>query len=226
MHTIASINCRKRLNQMDSPVSKNELKEIEASLREWHKPVDFGRIADLLSERMPDNQFKRQPGLSFFREAIIAADFAKALNCEFVRLCDGSRPDFATCKNGIENAFELVEAMEKDRKRGNEDWTVIRPIPLCEWHKAAEMIPRQLREMVKKKVGKKYPSREFGLMIYLNICTFGLRQKEVEADFHAATELAKDQFNEVWIAWGMKHYLLWRDGRTSSEVIQEPTELR
>lgn len=211
---------------MDSPVSKNELKEVEASLREWHKLVDFGKITNRLSEMMPNNQFKTQPGLSFFREAIIAADFAKALNCEFVRLCDGSRPDFATRKSGIEKAFELVEAMEEGRKRGNEDWTVIKPMPLCEWHEAAEMIPRQLREMVKKKVGKKYPSREFGLMIYLNISTFGLRQKEVEADFHAATELAKDQFNEVWIAWGMKHYLLWCDGRTSSEVIQAPINLQ
>ena len=214
---------------MDSPVPKNELKAIELSLREWRNPIEFGSVAHELNVRMPNKQFQRQAGLQFFREATNAADFAKALGCELVRLCAGNWPDFETSKDGVEKGYELIEAMAKDRKRGDEDWDSKEPefVSVSEWNKETEMIPGELRKAVAKKVGKNYSSNKSGLVIYLNIGTFkfGAMEKGIVAEFHAATELAKDKFNEVWIAWGIKHYLLWRDGKAFHEVFQAPLNL-
>lgn len=228
-YRITPINNCGESNQMDSPVPKHELKAIEASLREWRNPVEFGSIAHELNERMPNKQFQRQPGLQFFREAVNAADFAKALGCELVRLCEGNWPDFEISKAGVVKGYELIEAMEKDRKRGEEDWdsNEIELVPVSEWRKAAAMIPGELRKAVEKKVNKNYSPNKSGLAVYLSITgTYGPRQKEIEADFHAATELAKDKFNEVWIAWGIRHYLLWRNGKASREIFQAPLNLQ
>lgn len=229
-YRITPINNCGESNLMDSPVPKNELKVIEASLREWRNPVKFGSIAHELNERMPNKQFQRQPGLQFFREAVNAADFAMALGCDLVRLGEEDQsPDFEISKAGVVKGYELTEAMEEGRRRGDEDWdsNEIELVPVGEWHKAAEMIPSQLRAAVKRKVKKDYPPNEFGLVIYLSITgTYGLRQTEIEANFHAATELAKDKFNEVWIAWGIKHYLLWRNGNASREIFQAPLNLQ
>jgi hypothetical protein len=212
---------------MNSKVTKNELKAVEVCLREWRNPVEFGSIVYELDERMPNKQFQKQTGLSFLREAIIGVDFAKALGCEFVRLCEGNWPDFETSKGGVKKVYELVEAME-NRKRGDEDWDSkeLKLVPLSEWRKRAELIPDALCKVVKKKGDKDYPANKSGLVIYLNISTFGFMRKEVEANFHATTELAKDKFNEVWIVWGIKHYLLWLEGKASREVFQAPLNQR
>ena len=198
-------------------------------MRKWMNPSEFGSIVHGLNERMPNKQFQRQPGLQFFREAMNAADFAKALGCELVRLCEGNWPDFETSKDGVVKGYELIEAMEKDRKRGDEDWNSnkVEFVPVGEWHKAAAMIPDELRKAVAKKIHKNYSSNKSGLAIYLNVgSTFGLHQAELEADFHGATELAKDIFNEVWVFWGNKHYLLWQSGNASRDVFQAHLNLQ
>ena len=215
---------------MDIPVPKNELKAIEVSLRKWLNPVEFGSIVNRLNERMPNKQFQRQAGLQFFREAINAADFAKAIDCELVRLCAGNWPDFETCKGGIKKGYELMEVMEKDRKRGDEDWdsNKVEFVPVGRWHKEAEMIPRELRKAVAKKVAKNYSSNMSGLVIYLNLGSFNTHELESRtvSDFHHATELAKNKFKEIWIAWVGKHYLLWSDGEASDKVFPATLNLQ
>jgi hypothetical protein len=125
-------------------VSVEELKQIEASLQQMRTPLEFKRIVQALSDRIPSTQIW-QDKCKFLREGINASNFATALNCEKVRLCDDRWPDFEIELNGVTIRYELIEAMEKDRRRGDEDWTSTRvdSVPVEEWRIAAEMIPGQ-----------------------------------------------------------------------------------
>ena len=203
-------------------IPDNELKQIEASLNLWRTPNEFAQIIYALHDRVPSHKVWG-PKLKFLREGVNAADFSRTLGCEHVRLVKEApqRPDFEIRSGGMVKGYQLTEALEVDRKRNDEDWesNVIELDPAAAWAVRAAMVPGQLRKAVKNKLGK-YPPNSCSLAVYLNIGTYGLRQKEIEADFHDATALSKDEFTEVWVFWGLNYYLLWQEGKHSSRVVR------
>lgn len=214
-------------------VPKEELKIVAAALCRWQSPLEFRAEIQALNNRVPSSQFFRQTGFQFAREATNAADFAGALNCDQVHLVEQAErwPDFEIRAGGVIKKYEVVLAMECGRNWSAENWDSPESVPVSEWRKAAENAPIALRKAVAKKVGKNYTPNRSGLVIYLNLSTFGLGETEIVADFHNATAPAKDKFTEVWVLWGARHYLLWQDGKQSSLVVQahleadEPDEL-
>ena len=73
-----------------------------------------------------------------------------------------------------------------------------------------QQIPAVLAERASKKAAKGY-SGAAGLLIYLNINEFGIREREVEASFLDATAPAIKSFDAVWILWKDRLYHV-RDG--------------
>ena len=202
-------------------IPASELNEIEASLNQWRTPTESSEIVEALLHRVP-SKILWGPKFRFLRESINAADFSLALGGEHVRLVEKARehPDFEIRSGGIVRGY-VTEAQTVGRRRGSEDWesNVIEFDPVENWIARAAMVPGQLRKAVKNKVGRYTPNTS-ALAVYLNIGTYGEGQKEIVADFHDATALAKDEFTEVWVFWGGNFYLLWRDGKHSSRVVQ------
>lgn len=62
-------------------------------------------------------------------------------------------------------------------------------------------------------------------MLYLNVHEWDVRHKEIEADLHAATRLAKDTFTDVWLSWKKGLYHLWKDGEKTTNVFQQHMSL-
>lgn len=204
-----------------------DLKQAESSLRQWMSPNEFKRLSEKYRKQVPSGKLFKQPGHQFLFEAWTACQFINLIPCEAVRLFDGNWPDFQSRKAGIIQGYEIAEVLEPGRKRGDENWNHESsvPDPVEDWYKRAALIPSALRDVVAKKVAKRYSPNEAALLLYLNIHEWGILQKEIETDFHAATQLAKNTFTDIWVLWKEQLYHLWRDGEKSTKVFQKQLSL-
>ncbi len=203
-------------------ISLAELKQAEASLRQWMSPDEFSRRSETYRARVIPGTLFHQPGYQFLFEAWTACHFINLVPCDAVRLFDGNWPDFQTRQRDIIKGYEVAEVIDPNRRRGAENWNAesVIPDPEEDWHKRAALILPTLRAVIAKKVGKHYPANEAALLLYLNIDEWGVRQRELEADFHAATQLAKDKFTDVWLLWKVRLYHLWQNGEKATGVFQ------
>ena len=76
----------------------------------------------------------------------------------------------------------------------------------------AEQAHNWIAAACQKKADKRYTGRA-NLVVYLNLSEYGIRQMEVEACFPSATEVAKDNFEAVWVLWKKRTYPVWRNGQ-------------
>jgi hypothetical protein len=200
-----------------------DLTEAKISLQHWLSPQEFRRRSENYRDAVPSGRLFKVPGHQFLFEAWTACQFIGLITCDAVRLFNVRWPDFQTRNGKIVRGYEVAEVLEPGRRRGDENWDDKWGEYDSEkdWYRRAALTPQALRDAVAKKVAKHYPPNEAALLIYLNIHEWDVRQKEIEADLHDATELAKDTFTDVWVLWKHKLYHLWKDGERATGVVQK-----
>ena len=169
-------------------------------------------------EYMDSEDFFNQPGVEFIREAWAAAKFAAARNADAVRLVAAQErwPDFEIRLAGQVDSWEFTEADVK-RERGRE-YREGSPRADGDYIALIDHAPQAICSASARKAAKGYAGRA-GLLIYLNIPSFGARQLETIESFPRCTASAKDAFREIWVLWKDRAYVVWQDGR---EAIQGP----
>lgn len=193
--------------------------EVEAGsiwAHSWRSAVEMLAHAEDLMVKLGPADHLNQPGLAFVREAWAAAVFGQQRGAGAVRLVADNWPDLELRFGNVVEAYEFVEADLPGRERGREyreaaakgypveDW------PVKEWVEAARIAPMALRTAAEKKAAKGYPATA-GLLIYLNINEFGIRQREVEASFAEAVQPAEGRFTSVWVLWKSRCYRVDRN---------------
>lgn len=204
-----------------------DLLEAKVSLQQWLSPQEFCRKAEQYRNAIPSGSLFKSPGHQFLFEAWTACEFVGLTNCDHLRLTNDDWPDLQICYGGVVKGYEIAEVLEPGRKRGAEDWSNDSVISDNEanWHRRAALIPRALRAGTASKVAKHYPRNMAALLIYLNIHEWGVKQREIEADLHDATALAKDDFTDVWVLWKHKLYHVWQDGQYSTVTYEKKLTL-
>jgi hypothetical protein len=154
--------------------------------------------------------------LVLFRDAWVAAAFARARNLTAVSLVKEVWPDFIIRDdNGRSWGFEATEALEPDRRRDYE-YRGIRDkeaagLPTWKADPAEEWLtPVRAEQLVsaafQRKIAKQYPS-DVSLIIYLNASAYGTNTETIEAAFLDAIPLVQRHFQSVWILWEGRAYL-------------------
>lgn len=202
-------------------ITRQEQREWKARLEQPMSPAEMRRIWNEC-KAIIGSQMLVQSGVEFLRDAFVAHRFAGAVGALSVRLIAEPRPDFAT---GIVNRchrFEVTEADWRDRKRSDE--YKFKHIPeqvsgTAKVEYAPELFSMkadQAFEMVNRVATEKCDGRyekTDGLVVYLQPGSWSDERRAVEATLPRATEIAREHFEEVWVLWGTRLYLLWQFGR-------------
>lgn len=198
-------------------LDKFEKKHFLAHLAQWQTPQAMHLVVEDIMNTLGSRNLFNQSGLAFLRDAWIAAEFGEMRKVKHVRLVSENWPDFELLLDHQIEAFEAVEADDPDRRRGDEyqeNTGIIEDDPVEEWIFRAEQAPIWMENVCRKKVKKHYSARS-NLVIYLNMSEYGIRQSEVESCFQSATEVAKDDFETIWILWKKKTYRIWPRSRAT-----------
>ena len=134
---------------------EDKLAQAHEQLSRWQSPADFISLVD---EWPPD--IVVQPANSFLREAWVLAEFVKLTQVNRVRLSDPDEcwPDGYIDIDGTTKAVEITEAMELNRRRGDElkvEDPPMRLDPVDAWVARAEQIPVSLQTSVERKAKKR-----------------------------------------------------------------------
>ena len=196
-------------------LTSDEIFTHRAWFQEWHAPRDVLDYVDSVNDRIGSTDFFRQGGLTFLRDAWVAGELGEYRSADTVRLCSENWPDCEIRVDGGIEPFEITEADDEERRRGDEyrdseaSGERYHDYPEKEWIRLAERAPYEINRVTKKKVEKGYPPNEVSLCIHLNLMEFGTRQTEVESCFAESTESGKDHFREIWVLWKAKAYRVW-----------------
>jgi hypothetical protein len=199
-------------------LSKERLRELEASTRIWQTRARMAQLSANLSNGLPAPRFFSGEG-KLAREAWIANRVAVAPDAQALRLVDDQWPDFELkSTSGVEH-FEITEADLPGRRRHDEYREIetdARPRlvhdPVEKWIERAGHIPLALARAAGAKAAKGYPKNS-QLVIYLNIDEWGIRHNEIVAQMVKATKAAASAFKSVSVLWKGRLYLTWRDGK-------------
>ena len=191
-------------------LTAQQLEQHRAAFEKWQSPQDFLSKADGLMEHMGSEDFFNQPGLAFVREAWAASKFGLERKVESVRLVQGEFPDFEFRVAARIEQWEFTEADVEERRRGLE----YRRGEYRNGNYLAhiEQAPHAIKRACESKAAKRY-TKKVGLLVLLNIPSFGARQEETVASFPDSTAPAKDAFTEVWVLWNNRAHLVWQAGQ-------------
>lgn len=203
-------------------LTKDEIKHHRAEFEQWQEPAEMLSHYERISSRMTGEEFFKQPGIHFVREAWVAATLGDLRSVDEVRLIPGRDlwPDFELRHNGKVDQWEVTEADIPERQRGQE----YRDDPLLPGDRVlgldhpenyitrAEFAPVAIRNACTRKASKEY-SGSASLLVHLNISDFGARHDEILRSLGEATAPAKDKFKEVCVLWKGRAYTVWRDGK-------------
>jgi hypothetical protein len=105
-----------------------------------------------------------------------------------------------------------------ERRRGDEDIQpdTIECDPAEDWRNRFDAIPISLKSVIQKKLQKNY-APEIGLVIYVNLGSYGAYKKEALPILYEGTRVAKDAFREILVYWEGTLFRFWRDGRHDFE---------
>ena len=188
--------------------SSSDLKALRLWLAEPQAPAAMKAVCDRVRSGTAPEFFFGKGGLSFIREAMVAADFALARGASLVRLVPEveRRPDFELAFPGRTERFELVEADRNGRRRGQEYERLAREPAGHVRHIGA---PSQEETIVivrtaAHRKAKPYPVGTC-LLIYLNLPRF-LSDVHLLASFPDAVAEARPFFDAIWVTWqGIAH---------------------
>jgi hypothetical protein len=133
----------------------------------------------------------------------VLARFARYQRVDEVRLSEPTAqwPDGFVRVAGKTHNIE-VTSTHGGRKLGEEYRGVKGPTmdPVENWVERGESIPKFLEEAVSAKSGKRYGA-PCGLVIYLNISEYGIRQKETEATIAGVKARHAASFEAISVLW-------------------------
>jgi hypothetical protein len=189
-------------------LTKQARHDLRNRLTEPRTPAELKAICDKLRKEIGAVDFFDPGGLSFLREAIVAADFGAVRGASLIRLVPEAEqcPDYELIFPDRTERFEQIEADEEGRKKGQE------------YEKQSRMpkhtvfdIVLPSREAVIEIVGraackkaKPYPAGT-QLLIYLNLFRFP-SDDDLLASFPDAVSKARPFFSAIWIVWqGIPH---------------------
>jgi hypothetical protein len=176
-------------------------------LTDWQTPKALGRVLDGMRTSYASNRIFNDPKLNKrYRELWAGLAFCRATSSRKIRWTkdDAKNSDFeVTQRDGIILPLQFVEADLPGRRRGDEyrrnagKYNRIAPDPFTAWQTRRSAIPIALAETIKKKAAKNYPPN-VGLLIFLNLETYGEWYEEIER------EMAN--FRSVWVIWSGRLY--------------------
>jgi hypothetical protein len=186
--------------------------ELRTKMQAWCSPTEFDEFYRQAREILHGAMLFGNEG-RFVREAYIASYMCKMKHAERVKLSAVDPPDFVLKINGREAGFESTEVMDPSRRRHDEYKSPERltDFPVEKWIEGANKSGLWIGDVVQKKLAKNYPA-DLSLVVYLNFGEFGIRHAQVINSFADATKIAAEKFNEVWVLWKEKGYLVWKDG--------------
>lgn len=197
-------------------------------LFDWQEPDEFYETVQRLTP-LDSADSLTSPRNQIFLDAWIAAEFAKRASSELVCLIKDDWPDFQVSKEGLVRTFESVEADMPGRRRGDEykGWKKSNYRPehdkIENWRARRDAIPQALDTVVQKKIEKNYDSsslQSVGLVIYLNLGTYGEWRGDIEIEIFEKTRPAASVFQDVWVLWDNRLYRTWPEPLILTE--QEP----
>lgn len=201
-------------------LSKADLAHHRAWLSDWRTPTEMMAYVSDVTDAMGSEDFFRQGGVEFLRDAWLAAEFGRHQQSSLVRLVAEREqwPDFEARADDVVERVECAEADLPGRRRGDEyreakkqnagRGLVIEDDPVEDWIARADQVPAALSAVIETKIAKRYPGCA-SLLINLNIIEYGIRQAEIEAAMVPAVVPALPYFERVWVLWKAQLYGPW-----------------
>lgn len=210
-------------------LTKDERKSWQERLSRWQTPEEMQEAVRELCGALHLDMLI-QAGISFAREAWIAAKFGADHGAAAVRIVPEEWPDIETRDASGVHQFEIVEADVPGRKRTKEFKEAAEKIKRGEstlvhtpedMQDRSALVDEAIQAATEKKVEKRYGAR-CSLIIMLNFGgEYGIGAEAVGAILHSATADARSAFDEVWLLWRDDAYLLWQNGeRVKVEIKQ------
>lgn len=184
----------------------------------WWDPAEFLiRIVDH-NNPIPSDEFFCHPALKPLREAYASAVFAnirsQADRCQ-VRLVNDIFPDFELRFSEEIHKFELVEALHKGRRRGDEYGAIVARQRADLEPDVESFDPDEEEKVALQAIGraitekeKKFYAPSPHLLVYGNFLLFW----ELPITPDQAAELTEpwhDRFKSIWLLWGANGVRCW-----------------
>ncbi len=194
-----------------------EIKDWEARFQQPMSPHEMIELERRLA-RVVGSYFFIQPGLQFQREAFVAGRLGLLSGASSVKLLPDDRPDCELVVSSDVRRYEITEADEPGRRRGDEYRLALEdsdPKPVDDPAEVvlarAAMVPQMLRDAAARKSLRDY-GNDCGLVIYLNLSEYDWHRKEIEAAMPEAVSVACFKFREVIVLWKDRLYPFARLG--------------
>jgi hypothetical protein len=102
--------------------ARAQAKAAHVDLAQWRSAAEFAARVAQLAEQVPSHKLLRSPEFNFLTEALALAEFLKLHPVDEVRLADlnAQHPDAFVRIGGKVIELEITEALNADRKRGDE----------------------------------------------------------------------------------------------------------
>jgi len=207
---------------------------LRQELYQWTPTKNFRAILTRVLRPIDSAEFFCRTENQELRDASLAGMFGDYCHARQLRLVQTDSIDFEVeLRNGKCLKLQSIEADRDGRQRGKEyrDWKLSgypqRDDPFEEWEHRRRTIPAALETAVKKKIAKNYGDAEqLGLLIYLNLGTYGYQRHEIEIEMVRLTEPARDHFRSVWVYWSGRLYRCWPNPSIRTEGWFRPKESR
>lgn len=191
-------------------MSDDTLKTVVARRQEltrWQAPKEFVAKVEELAGLVKSENLFNDPAAQFLLDAIPIAEFTNFRPTDFVRLSDQREqwPDgqIGTPKQPVN--VEVTEVLEEGRRRGDEyrNDGQAKDGNAEDWRKRAEAIPARLEQGIERKISKGN-GKDCILLVYLNMSTYGLLQKETEEAIAKIKAKYAKRFREICVLWQEK----------------------
>jgi hypothetical protein len=182
-----------------------ELAKCQATLSVSQRPEDFLKEVERIGAKIATNELWGNR-YKFVREAMTLAEFTKLSPVSTVRL--GEDPPDGWIGTPDEQRFEVTEAIEPGRKRGDEYKAnrIGKPdhVTQEELETRIEKLEPELDRVIQKKAGK-YETPPT-LLVYLNIVDHGRAEKKIEEAIARQKAKYAASFNGIHVIWKSKLY--------------------
>jgi hypothetical protein len=192
--------------------------QFDSFLCDWRTPKTLARVLSGMRRSYSAEALFTAPTLNKrHREIWAAVTFCEAASARKVRMTrdDSLGSDFEVMqRDGSIVRLQFTEAMMPDRRRGDEYRERARSAednthdPFGDWYFRRQHIRSALEKEIINKAAKNYPPN-IGLLIYLNIGTYGVWRREIEREMIEASELHGSRFRSIWVLWHGRLYRTW-----------------
>lgn len=203
--------------------SADEIKALRQTLTDWHTPECVARIVADANRHLGSSDFFNQPGLQFLREMWVGAELAAARKLPRLRLHQSPHepPDFVVDTGSAEEEFEVTEADDPGRRRGDE----YRSTEFAIEHHSEEDETRLLlsgADWISRAYSRKLEKgcfQSFHLVVYVPQSLLWTKPPLVHSFIRAKLPKGAGHFKSLWVIWA--EYAYWFHPRRGVFKIPE-----